>query len=629
MVETINNNILIIDDTVELLEAYSRILTKSGYTIFRAPDGKSGMEVLRDNPISLVLLDVVLPDTNGFDLLKIIKSDPEHADIFIVLISAEFKSPEQLSEGLELGADGYLLKPITSIELAARINSFMRLKRIIDHLKYSETRFKKITEKIFDGILIIDEKGNIRFSNPASERMFSKENENLMGHPFGFPVLSGDNVEIEIIYDKEIKRIAELRTVPIVWEDDNMYLISLRDITERIQYEAQLKSAKEKAEENDKLKSIFLENVSHEIRTPMNAILGFSGLLEDEDLEKENASLFIKLIQNAGEQLLKIIDDVLDFSKIESNQLKVELQYIALNETIKEILEKHSVSKLKVSKENVALLFKPPSIDQEFYLKTDLQRFTQICDNLINNALKFTDKGSVEIGYSIFRKVETNLIQFYVRDTGIGMKQDQLDMIFERFMQAENNRLATGTGLGLSISKGLISLLGGQIWVESEVNKGTAFFFSLPFKDTNYQTLYITKDMDIKEMPDFSNRLIYIADDDVPSFLYLREILASTQAELVHAQTGRQLLDLMQKRSPDIVLLDIQMPEMDGFQVLSKLKELSLNIPIIVQTAYAMHDEKQRVLNVGASDYIAKPISQMELLSKMNKLLKQMDQVHN
>jgi CheY-like chemotaxis protein len=258
--------LLIIEDTLHLLEAYSRILDKAGYKVYKAASGKEGMEIIRKEQIALILLDVILPDTNGFDLMKLVKADPRTSDILVILISAEIKSPDQQSEGLESGADGYLVKPISGRELAAHVSSFMRLKKTIDQLKTSESKLKKITEKVFEGILIIDSKGIIRFSNAAAEKMFNKKEGLLLNEIFSFPLDLEENTEININSDAGNNRTAELRSVSIVWEEEEMKLVSLRDITERKKHEAELSLAKQKAEESDQLKSAFLANMSHELR---------------------------------------------------------------------------------------------------------------------------------------------------------------------------------------------------------------------------------------------------------------------------------------------------------------------------------------------------------------------------
>ncbi|MDV7186369.1 ATP-binding protein [Lutibacter sp. TH_r2] len=242
-----------------------------------------------------------------------------------------------------------------------------------------------------------------------------------------------------------------------------------------------LVAEKNKAEESDKLKSAFLANMSHEIRTPMNAIMGFSGLLKSEDLKEEKRNHFIDIINISGERLMAIINDIIDISKIESNQLKIDITEFNVNKTLFEIVEiQNKSNKLRIKK-NIKLEVVEPILDSNFFIKTDKNRFTQILDNLINNAIKFTDEGSIIIGFNKKVFKGKTFLEFYVKDSGCGIPQDKFNTIFNRFSQAGKDDYKQGNGLGLSICKGLITLLNGQIWLESEEKKGTTFFFTLPY----------------------------------------------------------------------------------------------------------------------------------------------------
>jgi CheY-like chemotaxis protein len=337
--------------------------------------------------------------------------------------------------------------------------------------------------------------------------------------------------------------------------------------------------------------------------------------------DRETTSNYVHLIQHSGEQLLKIIDDVLDFAKIESNQLSIEIQEFEINKAINEIIEKHQISPQRLVKKQVKLTFNNPHPWQEFYLKTDRYRFYQIFDNLINNALKFTNEGIIEVGYSIFKSNNSGSVQLYVKDTGIGMDQNQLEIIFERFKRADSNKLPIGTGLGLSISKGLVSLLGGNIWVNSELNKGTAFYFTLPCENNDVKSLFLNKENGLIEIPDFSNYVIYTFETDLPSYLFQKEILLDTRVQLVRAENKQQLVDLIMNKLPDMVLLTISPETLNGSEVLGEIRKISDKLPVLVQTPFFTPVEKQNVLSAGASDYITKPIVQIELLGKMSRLL--------
>jgi signal transduction histidine kinase len=288
----------------------------------------------------------------------------------------------------------------------------------------------------------------------------------------------------------------------------------------------ELKKAKAKAVESDQLKSAFLANMSHEIRTPMNAIIGFSDLLNSPNVNDSKKRRFLNLIQVSGEHLLRIIDDIIDISKIESNQLTLQNSSCRINKLLGEIKDSQSILKLLKGKDHIPLNINLPTNSEELYINCDPTRFRQIVYNLVSNAYKFTSTGYVEIGY--FIQKENKMANFYVKDTGIGIPDDMIHLVFERFRQVEGENLQEGTGLGLSITKGLVNLLGGEISVDSKKGEGTCFQFTIPL---NEESISDTKKKNIPENiedVDLSNYQIYIAEDDPSSSLLIREILEPT-----------------------------------------------------------------------------------------------------
>jgi signal transduction histidine kinase/CheY-like chemotaxis protein/PAS domain-containing protein len=380
----------------------------------------------------------------------------------------------------------------------------------------------------------------------------------------------------------------------------------------------ELEEAKFAAIESDQLKSAFLANMSHEIRTPMNSIIGFSDLLGLPTISAEKRSKFLKLVQASSEHLLRIIDDIIDVSKIESNQLKIEKTPFLLNNLLYEIKESQNVMKIVQAKKNIALQLNIPPNTNDLNIICDPTRFTQIIYNLVSNAYKYTSEGFVEIGYTVNN--DDSMVHFYVKDTGFGIQEDMFPVIFERFRQIENSNLQEGTGIGLSITKGLVHLLGGEIWIESTVNKGSTFHFTIP-KAKECKIVPNQKKPIYSNSFNFSNNLIYIAEDDLSSFLFLEEVLLPTGANIKHATNGVELLQLIKDRKPDLILLDINMPIMNGFEVIRKIRESNPSIPIIAQTAYAMVEEKDKYLAVGCNDYISKPINTKLLFTKITHWL--------
>ena len=377
----------------------------------------------------------------------------------------------------------------------------------------------------------------------------------------------------------------------------------------------ELKSAKEKAEESDKLKSAFLANMSHEIRTPMNAILGFATLIRNRTLTDEKRKQYIDLINSNCRQLLHIITDIIDISKIEAGQINIFNKNFQLNKILYELYLNYK-NQLEVLKKPIELIFSPGMKNDESAIFTDKVRLEQILTNLLSNAFKFTETGSIELGYDIYKK---RTIVFFVRDTGIGMNEEEQKIIFDRFRQVSTayNKLYGGTGLGLSISKGLAEKLGGKIWVESELGKGSTFYFSIPYKPgVNFER---PAQIDYQAQYNWAGRTILIAEDEDVNYSLLETILNPTRAELLRARTGLEAIRLCETREQiDAVLMDIKMPDLNGLEATKRIKALRNNIPIIAQTAYAMSTDEENCLHSGCDDYISKPLRIDELLRKID-----------
>jgi len=376
-------------------------------------------------------------------------------------------------------------------------------------------------------------------------------------------------------------------------------------------------SAKERAEMSDVLKSAFLANMSHEIRTPMNSIIGFSDLLASPTISEEKRKKYSHLIKNSGEQLLHLINDIVDISKIESNQLEIENSVFNANELLEEVISIQRQSRYYKEKSNLQLTLK--TTGKDLVLLSDKFRIMQIFNNLITNALKFTFEGGVNIGYHI--KNKEKMVEFYVKDTGTGISEDQQVQIFERFVQADNQTEKSGTGLGLSITKGLVELLGGSISLDSSPGKGSTFSFTIPLNHS--ESIEIVKDDKTEiEISVLEDKLIYVAEDDFPSYYFVEEIFEGSKAELKHATNGMELLELVEEKIPDLILMDINMPVMDGINAVKKLRKKHKKVPVIAQTAYAMTNERETCMAAGCDDYIAKPIKPEKLLSMIVHLIK-------
>jgi signal transduction histidine kinase/CheY-like chemotaxis protein len=389
----------------------------------------------------------------------------------------------------------------------------------------------------------------------------------------------------------------------------------------RKEYEVNLELAKDRAEEADRLKTSFLANMSHEIRTPMNSIVGFSELIARKNIPQTKKSIYAQYISNSSKALLTLIDDIIDISKIEAKQLKIIKSNVQVNGILAELFEFFENFIQSSGKENLRLKKHFAISDGNFSILCDSLRLRQVLNNLINNAIKFSDEGYVEFGYHLPNNAT---ILFYVQDTGIGLSAEKSKLIFERFRQGDDSttRKYGGTGLGLAISKKLVELMGGQIWVESEIEKGTTFFFSLPLIIPNISEniINIEKSQSISE--NFEGKIILVAEDEEINFLFLKEVILPTKAKVLRAHNGQEAIDAV-KKNPNIslVLMDTQMPVMNGYQATKIIKSTHPHLPIITQTAYAMSEDRAKGFQAGSDEYLSKPIKPDLLIRTLRKFL--------
>ena len=389
------------------------------------------------------------------------------------------------------------------------------------------------------------------------------------------------------------------------------------DITERKLAVMELIEAKEKAEESDRLKTAFLNNVSHEIRTPLNAIVGFSGFLNDPDLKPENRQEFTDIILQSSDQLLAIIDDIMSIASVEAGQEKIQEDEVNINLICNLLKEQFSS---KANEKNVTLNLKSVVSDDQAIVITDATKLTQILNNLVGNALKFTRQGYINYGY----KIKDSEVEFYVEDSGIGIQLDMQEIIFDRFRQIEttSTRNFGGSGLGLSISKAYVEMLGGKMWLTSELGKGSVFYFTIPYKNANPKKLPDIPSVKGLDFEFKTTKTVLIAEDEISNFILLKEMLSNSGITMIRAKNGLEAVKLCQSNpNIDLVLMDIKMPEMDGYEATKRIKEFKPDLPIIAQTAYVTEADRIKALACGCSDYISKPISKQLLLSKINEQL--------
>jgi signal transduction histidine kinase/ligand-binding sensor domain-containing protein/CheY-like chemotaxis protein len=437
---------------------------------------------------------------------------------------------------------------------------------------------------------------NIKYQKTLLENMVSERTTELM--------------EVNSVL-KEAKEEVTIRNEELLNHHQNLEKLVL-ERTEK------LREAFQKAEESDRLKSSFLANMSHEIRTPMNAIVGFASLLDGEELDEMTRKNYIRIINSNCETLLVIINDILEISLIEADQIKIENKRFVIDTVLTELETSFRLKK----KDSVEITFVNRNENRSISLDNDPVRYSQCISNLISNALKYTKKGFVKFGYNL-KKGE---IVTYVSDSGIGIEKKEIEKIFQNFYKVENDdsQYYTGTGLGLAITNRLTELMGGRIWLESNPGLGTTFYISLPYSGdvaAKKKTVNKQEDGDI----DLSNFTFLVAEDDLTNSILIQEILKSTQAEIEIVVNGIEAIQyLRENKNPDnlIVLMDIKMPEMDGYTTLKEIQKMNIKVPVIAITAYAQARDKKNVLNAGFTHYLSKPIRPKELMAVISKVIK-------
>jgi len=396
---------------------------------------------------------------------------------------------------------------------------------------------------------------------------------------------------------------------------------------ERIKYLEELVYAKEKAEESDRLKSAFLSNMSHEIRTPMNGILGFTELLLEPDLSSEEKEDFIKIVQQSGQRMLNTVNDIVEISKIEAGLVNVSVKETDINKRLEELFR---FFQPEAEKKGLILSLTTLLPEALKNTTTDQNKLDSILTNLIKNAIKYTDEGTIEFGCKTVPSVHEPMVRFYVKDSGIGIPADRQEAIFNRFIQADitDTRVFEGSGLGLAISKSYVEMLGGSIWLESKEGLGSTFYFTLPLSKYAKEKTIVLNDIPVdneknKGFAAMRSLKIMIAEDDDTSRNYISLIINDFNAKILEASTGIETVELCRNtKDLDLILMDIQMPIMNGYDATREIRKFNKKVIIIAQTAFALSGDREKAIEAGCDDYIAKPISKVELHSLIHQYLR-------
>ncbi|NLT03800.1 MAG: PAS domain-containing protein [Bacteroidales bacterium] len=389
-----------------------------------------------------------------------------------------------------------------------------------------------------------------------------------------------------------------------------------RDITAQKLLEQELIAAKIKAEESDRLKTAFLHNISHEIRTPMNAIMGFSGFLSDPDMSEEQKTHFAQVIQQSSQQLLSIIDDIVRIATIEAGQEKLNENELHLNNLLVFLREQFAA---KAGVKNLSFEMMPGLDDDRSLIIADETKLMQILSNLLENAIKFTREGQVLVGYTL----KHGQLEFFVKDTGIGIPESMHETIFNRFSQVESSisRQFGGSGLGLSISKAYVDLQGGKIWVESEPGEGSSFYFTLPYRHVSRANNRSDVSPITLQTEEGQGTTFLVAEDEDLNFMLVRELLRKFEVKIIRAINGAEAVEIARTTKVDLVLMDLKMPVMDGFEATRAIKSFQPDLPILALTAYSLEADRVRALQSGCADVIVKPINREHLYERLNAYL--------
>jgi len=667
---TINNekkhdmelNVLSLEDSLIDFEIIKEQMLDAEFkfNMIRVEKENEYLSALCSTKWDIILADFKLP---GFDAFKALKMSKEICpDVPFICVSGLI-GEETAIELIKSGAEDYVIKDRLG-RLPFSVN------RALENVKDKKARSQaeealRENERILKEAQMIAHMGAYSLDIPSMRWKSSEALNYILGfdadlnksveewaaiiHPEWQKMIT-DYLIKEVIghkinFDKEYK-IIRMNDKAVRWVhglgslkfDANNQPITmigtLQDITERKRFEEDLLIAKEKAEENDHLKSAFLANMSHEIRTPMNGILGFAALLKEPKLSGEEQQEYIGIIEKSGVRMLNIINDIITISKVESGQMKTYISQTNINEQVDYI---YKFFKPEVELKGMHIAFTKPLADNEATIRTDKEKIYAILTNLVKNAIKFSDKGSIELGYRICRDQAGNdkaclvstpeKIEFYVKDNGVGIPKDRTAAIFERFVQADigDKRAFQGAGLGLSISKAYVEMLGGEIWVESEEGKGSTFYFTIPYTSKpeiiNVNATTVPENL-TKNNPVVKGLKILIAEDDEISGMLIVMAIKSLESKVFKATTGIETVEVC-RNNPDLdfVLMDIKMPEIDGYEATRQIRKFNNDVIIIAQTAYALTGDREKALEAGCNDYIAKPFGQASLAAVMNKYL--------
>ncbi|MFA6619231.1 MAG: PAS domain S-box protein [Candidatus Neomarinimicrobiota bacterium] len=542
-------------------------------------------------------------------------------------------------EGIADQRNNFCLLTLIDISTAklAQIHLLEKKRKIEEQAE----NYKSLFNSIRDAILVADTERNIIDCNTAFCSLFGYSKEDIIGKKtsvfyenetqfieLGQVLESNYNESKSFLhtlnYKKKNNDIFPGETGVYYLKNNEGSILGfvglIRDITQRQKAEIELLNARKKAEESDRLKSAFLANMSHEIRTPMNGILGFSRLLKNPHLTGKEQQRYIEVIEKSGDRLLNIINNLLDVSKIEAGLMKTNLKTVNINEAIDYV---YSFFKHEIENKGMTFTLNNTLPSEGLFIKSDHEKIYAILINLIKNAIKYSDEGGIELGVSLKTSKMKSDIEFFVKDTGIGISKNKQHTIFDRFIQADiaDESARQGAGLGLSIAKTYVEMLGGNIYLESQEGFGSIFYFTLPYNgQEDNLAKKINKKPGDKTNTYTHNLKILIVEDDPVSEMLISIIIKSITPKVIIARNGLEAINIC-KNDPeiDLVLMDIKMPEINGYEATRQIRQFNKDLIIIAQSAFGLNGDPEKALAVGCDDYIKKPLNKKLLLTMIEK----------
>ena len=590
---------------------------------------KEYLEALNSFNPDIIISDFKLHKFNGMQALTL--RNEIAPTIPFILVTAPINE-EVAVNCMKSGADDYLIKTNLS-RLGEAIKSALQKKDLVmekeiaeSMLEENEKKYRLMVDLSPDAVLVHSVDW-ILYANAAALKYIGADSIDKIKD---IPVISFVHPDFRDVAIKRIKKIyetgeptefveekfinlenkifdVEVIGIPVIYMGKPAVQTIVRDISRRKHVEEELIKAKEKAEESERLKSAFLQNISHEIRTPMNAIIGFAALLNEPGLNNENHKTYIEIITQSSNQLLAIIMDVIEISNIEAGIFKLDKSEINLNAFMANL---HTQFNEKAIEKGIEFSLNTSLSDDKAKIMTDAIKLGQIFSNLLGNAFKFTSHGQIEFGYTVKEKY----LMFYVSDTGIGIPENQHSMVFDHFYQVEPPalHLYEGTGLGLSISKAYTELLGGKIWLRSEQGKGSVFYFTIPYEQININKMSEYQIYESEKRAIFDSKTLLIAEDDNNNYTLIKKLLSDLNIKIIRASNGIEAVDICRSGEQiDMILMDIKMPLMDGYEATKQILEQLPDMKIIAQTAYA--DDEIKALESGCTGFISKPFDKHHL----------------